>query len=305
MIGRREFITLLGGSAAAWPLAARAQQVMPLIGWLDSGLGQPNAIWSAAFRKGLSETGYVEGRNVVIEYRGTGQPEQLPSLAAELVRRRVAVMFVTETANSLFAAKAATATIPIVFLNGADPVKLGLVASLNRPGGNVTGMNTYTAELVPKRLELLRELAPQAGAMGFLTNPSNMISEGNTADMQAAARRLGQEMMVLRASTVDEIDAAYAALSAAQVSALLIDGDALLFNRRAAQFAVLAARDRLPASYPSRVFVEAGGLMCYSDRRSESWRQAGVYVGRILKGDKPADLPVLQPRKLELHQAVE
>src|SRR6266851_5162364 len=249
---RRDFVTLLGG-VATWPLAAGAQQqpAMPVIGWLDSGQGQPSAAGAAAFRKGLSEMGYAEGRNVAIEYRGTGQPEQLPALAAELVRRRVAVIFTTESANSAFAAKSATATIPIVFFNGVDPVKLGLVASLNRPGGNITGMSSYVAELVPKRLELLRELVPQTGVMGFLTNPNNLISERDTADMQAAERSVGQEMTILRASTVDEIDAAFAALAAAQVSALLVDADSLLFNRRATHFAVLTARYRLPANYPS------------------------------------------------------
>ncbi len=297
---RREFISLLGG-AAAWPLAAKAQQsAMPLIGWLDSGQGQPNPAGATAFRKGLSEMGYVEGRNTAIEYRGTGQPEQLPAAAAELVRQRVAVIFSTETANSAFAARAATATIPIVFINGADPVKLGLVASYNRPGGNATGVSFYSAELVPKRLELLRELVPQAAVIGFLINPNNRISERDKVDMEAAARTVGQPMMVLQATTSDEIDTAFATLAAAQVSALLVDGDGLLFNRRAAQFAVLTARYRLPASYATRIFAEAGGLMSYGDLRSESWRQAGVYVGRILKGEKPADLPVLQPTKYEL-----
>jgi putative tryptophan/tyrosine transport system substrate-binding protein len=298
-VKRRTFIAGLG-SAAAWPLAARAQQaVMPVIGWLDSGQGRPNPAGETAFRKGLSEMGYVEGRNVAIEYRGSGQPEQLPAAAAELVRQRVAVIFATETGNSALAARAATATIPIVFINGADPVKLGLIAGYNRLGGNATGVLYYSAELVSKRLELLRALVPQPAVIGFLINPNNRISERDKADMEAAARTVGQPMMVLQATTSEEIDTAFATFAAAQVSALVVDGDGLLFNRRAAQFAVLTARYRLPASYTTRVFPDAGGLMSYGDHRSESWRQAGGFVGRILKGDNPADLPVLQPTKFE------
>jgi putative tryptophan/tyrosine transport system substrate-binding protein len=287
--------------AAAWPLVARAQQppAMPVIGWLDGGQGQPNPAGETAFRKGLSEMGYVEGRNVAIEYRGRGHPEQLPAAAAELVRQRVAVIFATETANSALAARAATPTIPIVFINGADPVKLGLIASYSRPGGNATGVSYYSAELVSKRLELLLKLVQQAAVIGFLINPNNRISERDKADIEAAARTVGQPIMVLQATTSEEIDTAFATFAAAQVSALLVDGDGLLFNRRAAQFAVLTARYRLPASYPTRVYADAGGLMSYGDHRSESWREAGVYVGRVLKGEKPADLPVVQPTKFE------
>jgi putative ABC transport system substrate-binding protein len=273
---------------------------MPVIGWLDSGSGQPNAAGSAAFRKGLSEVGFVEGRNVTIEYRGGEHYEQLSALAAELVRHRVAVIFATETVNSAKAAKAATSTIPIVFQNGGDPVRLGLVASFNRPGGNATGLAVSVAEMVAKRLELLRDLVPQTDTMGYLTNPTNLISESETADMHAAARSVGQQMMVLRASTTDEIDTALATAAKERLGALLVGGDGLLLNRRAHQITALAAHYGIPATYPTRVYPEAGGLMSYGDNRFESWRLSGIYVGRILKGDKPADLPVLQPTRFEL-----
>jgi putative tryptophan/tyrosine transport system substrate-binding protein len=299
-MNRREFISLLGG-AAAWPLAAHGQQgAMPVIGWLDSGQGQPSAKWSAAFRKGLNETGYVEGRNVAIEYRwAADQRGRLPALAVELVSRQVAVIFATETANAAQAAKAATTTIPIVFFNGSDPVRLGLVASLSRPAGNVTGLTNYASGLVAKRLELLRELVPQATIMAFLTNPTNLISEGNITDFQVAARSVGQQIIILKASTEHEIDVAFATAARERAGGLIVGGDGLLFNRRADQLASLAARYRIPANYPARVFPDAGGLMSYSDDRLESWRQTGIYVGRILKGEKPADLPVLQPTKFE------
>ncbi len=268
---RREFITLLGGAAATWPLAARAQQpTIPVIGWLESGSGQLSPYASAAFRKGLNEMGYVEGRNVAIEYRSAdGQIDRLPELAAELVRRPVAVILATETTNSVQAAMAATATIPIVFNTGGDPVRLGLVASLPRPGGNVTGVTTYVGALVAKRLELLRELVPQATIMGFLTNPTNLNSEPNTTDIQAAAGSVGQQMIVLRASTVDEIDAAFATAARERAGALLVDGDGLLFSRRVDQLAALAARYGIPTNYPSRIFPEAGGLISYGDDRLE------------------------------------
>src|SRR5262245_56544048 len=229
-MNRREFITLFGG-AAAWPVGARAQQAaIPVIGWLDSGRGQPSTASAAAFRKGLGEVGYVEGHNVTIEYRGGEYYEQLRTSAADLVRRRVSVIFATETVNSAKAAKAATSTIPIVFQNGGDPVRLGLVASFNRPGGNATGLAVSVAEMVAKRLELLRDLAPQADTMGYLTNPANLISESETADMRAAARIVGQQMMVLRASTTDEIDMALATAAKERLGALLVGGDGLLLN---------------------------------------------------------------------------
>jgi putative tryptophan/tyrosine transport system substrate-binding protein len=297
-VRRRELIKLLGG-AAAWPLTARAQQpAMPVIGWLESASEQLSP--HAAFRKGLNEMGYVEGRNVAIEYRSAdGQIDRLPELASELVRRPVAVIFATDTTNSVQAARAATATIPIVFITGGDPVRLGLVASLPRPGGNATGVTVYVGALNAKRLELLRELVPQATLMGFLTNPTNLSSDPNTTDIRAAAGGVGQQMIVLRASTVDEIDAAFATAARERASALLVDGDGLLFSRRADQLAALAARYGIPTNYPTRLFPEVGGLMSYGDDRLESWRQSGIYVGRILKGEKPADLPVLQPTKFE------
>src|SRR5262249_8733035 len=244
--------------------------------------------------------GYVEGHNVIIEYRGAEQYEQLLALANELVRRRVAVIFATETVNAARAAKAATTTIPIVFQNGGDPVRLGLVASFNRPGGNATGLAVSVAEMVAKRFELLRELVPRAGIVGYLTNPTNLISESETAHTQMAARSVGQPMMVLSASTVEEIDTAFATAAKERLGALLVGGDGLLFNRTANQISALAAHYRIPATYPTRVYPETGGLLSYGDNRHESWRSSGIYVARILKGDKPADLPVLQPTKFEL-----
>jgi putative ABC transport system substrate-binding protein len=300
-IMRREFITLLGGAAAAWPLAAGAQQpTMPVIGHLSAGLAQlpPGDPFGAAFRKGLSEIGYVEGRNVAIESRSAqGRYDRLPALAADLVQRKVAVIYATGAANSAQAAKAATTTIPIVFQNGSDPIKVGLVPSLNRPGGNATGVVYFISTLVAKRLEMLRELVPQARLIGFLTNPKNSISD--ITDLQANARSVGQEITVLTAGTADEIGNAFATAAQRSIGALLVDGDPL-FNSRRIQFAVLAAHHRIPTSYPARVFPEAGGLMSYSDDRLESARLAGTYVGRILKGEKPADLPVLQPTKFDL-----
>ena len=295
---RREFIAGLG-STAAWPVVARAQRpALPVIGFLSTAT-RTNARF-APFHQSLKEAGFVEGQNLTIEYRSAdGQIDRLPELAAELVRRPVAVILATETTNSVQAAMAATATIPIVFNTGGDPVKLGLVASLPRPGGNVTGVTTYVGALVSKRLELLRELVPQSTIMGFLTNPTNLNSEPNTTDIQAAAGSVGQQMIVLRAGTVDEIDAAFATAARERAGALLVDGDGLLFSRRVDQLAALAARYGIPANYPTRIFSEAGGLMSYGDDRLESWRQSGMYVGRILKGEKPADLPVLQPTKFE------
>jgi putative ABC transport system substrate-binding protein len=300
MIGRREFITLLGGAAAAWPLAARGQQPeMPVIGWLESGSRQTIADYLAAFRQGLAEADYVEGRNVAIEYRwADGQYDRLSALAAELVRHQVAVIYATNTANTVKAAKEATSGIPIVFTNGSDPVKLGLVASLNRPGGNITGVSFYVGTLVAKRLELLRELVPQAVTIGFLTNPTNLISERDTSDLQAAASSVGQQIIVLNASTLDELDTAFATAAQRRVGALLVDVD-VLFNRRRDQIVALAARYGIPANYATRAFAEVGGLMSYGDDRLESVRHSGIYVGRILKGEKPANLPVLLPSKFE------
>jgi len=296
---RREFITLLGG-AAVWPLAARAQQpAMPVIGHL--GIGSPRSAEIAGFRNGLSEQGFVEGRNVLIDSRfaPTGQYDRLLALASELVGLRVAVLFASSSAGVARAVKAATATIPIVFANGADPVKVGLVASMNRPGGNATGVSFYTSELIPKRLGLLRELTPQAQTIAFLVNPTNPVSEGDIEDVEAAARSVGQRIMVVRARNETEIDIAFSTISQQQVGALLVDVDAFFSSRRE-QLAALATSYRVPVSYNNRRYVEAGGLISYGPNLEEAVRQAGVYAGRILKGEKPADLPVQNPTKYEL-----
>jgi putative ABC transport system substrate-binding protein len=298
---RRDFITLLGGAAAAWPLAARAQQpALPVIGYLHAGVTvRPS--FSPGFIQGLSEMGYVVGRNVAVEFRRAEQYDQLPALAADLVRRRVAVIFAGGAVDIAMAAKAATTTIPIVFTNGSDPVRVGLVPSLSRPGGNVTGVTFLNSEVVGLRLQHLRELVPAAavGTVGFLTNPTTLVSKARTSDILAAAQRVGQQTRVLTASTGSEIDAAFAAVAEELLAGLIVDGDGL-FTRQVDQMAVLAARYRIPSSYVTRVFPEASGLMSYGDNRAESNRQAGIYVGRILKGDKPSDLPVLQPARFEL-----
>ena len=295
---RRQFITLLGGAAAAWPLAARAQQPkVPVIGYLANGAGV-TAYNIGAFRKGLSEMGFVEGGNVAFDIRVTDQYDRFPALARELVERKIAAIFAFSiTAAS--AAKAATATIPIVFSGAGDPVKLGLVASLNRPGANVTGTTNLGVELGPKRLELIRELVPQATVIGVIANPAGITSSGNMANLQAAARRVGQELIVLHASTVDEIDTAFATAAERRCGALLIDVSGFFINRRD-HIVALAARHAIPANYPTRDFVEDGGLVSYGHDISEAVRQAAVYVGRVLKGEKPADLPVQQPTKYEL-----
>jgi putative ABC transport system substrate-binding protein len=298
LMRRREFITLLG-AAAAWPVATPAQQpAMPVIGYL-SGAGQPPPLALNGFLKGLSGFGYVEGQNVAIEIRATAQYDQLAALAAELARRQVAVIYAFGTANSARAAKAATATIPIVFANGSDPVLLGLVASMSRPGGNVTGVTFFSGTLVAKRLELLRELVPQAATIAFLVNPTNTRNEIDKSDMQTAARSVGQHIAVLSASTAAEIETAFATAAQQRAGAILVNGDAF-FTGQPHQLVALAARYRIPTSFPSKAAVEAGGLMSYGDDRWDSYRQAGAYVGRILKGDKPADLPVLQPTRFEL-----
>jgi putative ABC transport system substrate-binding protein len=295
--GKREFITLLGGAAATWPYAAMAQQAaMPVIGYLSAG--PPFANTLAALRKGLSEQGYVEGRNVVFEFRASEQYEHFPALAAELVRRQVAVIVTDGLVNAAQAAKLATAKIPIVFTVGADPVQTGLVPSLNRPGGNVTGVTFLSAELGPKRLELLRELVPKATTIAFLVNPTNLQIELNIRDMQAAARSVGQRMIIVSASTAAEIDTAFATLVRERAGGLLTSND-VFFDVRRDQLIALAARHGVPAVYVNSGFTAAGGLMSYSDDRNESLRLAGLYVGRILKGEKPADLPVLQPTKFD------
>jgi putative ABC transport system substrate-binding protein len=295
---RREFITLLGGATAAWPLAARAQQrVMPVIGFLDSGANRPDPPAWNAFIQGLGDFGFRENRNVTIEYRGTADLARFSELAMDLVQRRVDVIVAIATAASA-AAKSATSTIPIVFQGGLDAVKLGLVASLNRPGGNVTGVASFSQELEPKRLEMLHELAPQADTVAFLFNPTVLDADDRIAEMRAAAATLRQRIIVVAASTESEIETAFASAAHAGVGAMLVAASAF-FRQRREQIVGLAARYRIPANYPTRSFVDAGGLMSYGDDRSESMRQAGQYAGRILKGEKPADLPVLQPTKFE------
>jgi putative ABC transport system substrate-binding protein len=296
MMKRREFITALGGAAAVWPLAARAQQrAMPVIGVLHGQSPAGYAGSLANIRKGLGEMGYIEARNVAFEYRtADGHFDRYPPLAVELVRRRVAVILAIADPGAALAAKAATKTIPIVFTAGNDPVRLGLVTSLSRPGGNATGISYFGGELRPKQLELLRELVPAATIIALLVNPTNDV----VSDHGIAARSINQQILVLNASTADEIDAAFATMARRHVGALLINGDAF-FSAPFSEIAALAARYRIPASGFTRRFTEAGGLMSYGDDRAESERQAGLYVGRILKGEKPADLPVMQPTKFE------
>ena len=298
---RREFITLLGGSAAAWPLAARAQQpATPVVGFLHSGSPESNVNRVAAFRKGLSEAGYVEGQNVTIEYRwAAGQDDRLADLAADLIRRWVAVIATPGSPSALLAAKAATTTIPIVFLIGRDPVALGLVASLNRPGGNATGVYLQLMELVAKGLGLLRELARGANRFVVLVNPNTAYTDVVVKDLEASALALGLPIEFLRASTGREIDAAFANLVQKPGCALFVVTDAVFVSRRA-QIVTLAARHALLAIYPTRDFAEIGGLMSYGPDLADAYHQTGVYVGRVLKGEKPADLPVVQPTKFEL-----
>src|SRR5215470_12205918 len=296
---RREFITVLGG-AAAWPLAASAQpSAMPLIGFLD--IRSPDTLIEdrlRAFRQGLKDTGYVERENVAIEYRwAENQVDRLPELAAELVRRQVAVFVTSGGPIAVFAAKAATTTIPIVFLINDDPVKLGLVASLARPGGNLTGVNIFTLELVAKRLELLRELVPAAARMAMLVSAGS--AETTVRDAEPAARALGLQIQFFNVSTIREIDAAFATFARERPDALFVAGDPFLAGRRV-QLAQLAAFHRLPATYAARDYAEAGGLMSYGPNIKDGFRQIGVYTGRILKGAKPVDLPVVQPNKFEL-----
>ena len=294
---RRDFVTLLGGTAA-WPLAARAQQrALPVIGFLGNGEQGEDTL--AAFRSGLNDAGYVEGRNVAIEYASAhGEYDRLPALAAELVQRRVAVIFATAPTNAVYAAKAATSTIPIVFVTGGDPVKLGFVASLNRPGGNVTGVSYFTTELTPKRLELVRELVPGVAAIAVLSNPASTRTQSDESDIEAAARSVGQRIVIMHAGTAGEIDTAFSIMAQQRAGALLVVGDAFLTSRRR-QIAALAARNLIPAICNNYLYVVAGGLMSYGDDRLESQRQAGRYIGRILNGEKPADLPVLQPTKFQ------
>src|SRR5262249_28801304 len=298
---RREFIALLGG-AAAWPLAARAQQVpMPVIGLLDQRSPDELGDRLRRFRQGLKEVGFVEGENVAIEYRwAKGQNDRLPELAAELVRRPVAVVAATGGHPAAFAAKAATTTVPIVFVASDDPVRLGLVASLARPGGNLTGINFFSAELTAKRLEILHELLPAARRVAVLVNPANALNvETTSKEVEVAARTIGLQIQVLNASTIRQINEAFATFAREQPDALFIGIDPF-FNSRRTQLVHLATRYGVPASYPARDFVEAGGLISYGASIPDAWRQVGFYVGRILKGAKPTDLPVVQSSKFEL-----
>jgi putative tryptophan/tyrosine transport system substrate-binding protein len=296
---RREFITLLGG-AAAWPLAARAQQpAMPVVGYLNNGSPESDAPRLTGLRRGLNETGYVEGRNFLIEYRWAGnQPDQLPALAADLVQLRVAVIVAAGLLPAL-AAKAATTSIPIVFSAAADPVQLGLVASLNRPGGNLTGFNSFAGELGAKGLALLHDLVPSTETIGFLENPNNPIFDLTTRDVLAAAPVVGLKVQILKASTDREIDTAFVSLVQGRTGALLVGNDPF-FNSRIEQLVALAARHAIPAMYPLREFAAAGGLMSYGTSNRDIYQQVGIYTGRILKGAKPADLPVMQTTKFDL-----
>jgi putative ABC transport system substrate-binding protein len=302
MTTRRKFLTIVAlGAAAGWPLAARAQRgALPVIGYLSGQSPNDYAVFLAAFRRGLGETGYVEHRNVGIEYRwAEGQYGRLPALAADLVRLQVSVIAATGTTASALAAKATTATIPIVFLTGGDAVKLGLVTSFNRPGGNVTGVGFLLNEIGPKRLQLLHELVPSATAIGVLVNPTNPPSQSEADDVRAAARVLGLRLQVENASSDRDIDAAFARFTEQRVDALFVGADAFFVDRRD-QVVALAARHALPASYALPEEAAAGGLMSYGPSQIDTYRQVGVYTGRILKGEKPADLPVLQPTKFEL-----
>jgi putative ABC transport system substrate-binding protein len=297
---RREFITLLGG-AAAWPIAARAQQpAMPVIGFLN---GQSPGGWAplvAAFRRGLNAAGYIEGQNVVVQYRwAEGQPDRLPALAADLVQRQVSVIVATGGNNPGIAAKAATASIPIVFMSNDDPRKHGLVASLNRPGGNVTGVSWFSAELGSKRLALLHELVPGARVVALLVNPNNAEAARQPAELQEAARSIGLRLVILNATAAGDIDTAFATMVQDGVGALVVAGDSFLLNRRE-QIIALAARHAVPTIYVNREMIGDGGLMSYGNSLADAYRRAGLHTARILKGENPADLPVDQATKFEL-----
>ena len=296
---RREFITLLGGAAAAWPVVVRAQQpAMPVIGFLHSGSPTTYAHLVTAFRQGLKELDYVDGQNVTIEYRwAAGQYDRLPALASDLVQRRVSVIASTGPSSAL-AAKEATTMIPIVFSTGADPVTLGLVARLNRPGGNVTGIGVLTAVIASKRLGLLRELVPTAASIAVLLNPNNPTTEAQRNDIQEAARSVAQQVHVLHAGSDAELDAAFVTYGRLRSGALLVNADPSFVNRRD-HIVALAARHAIPAIYEQREFPVAGGLASYGTSLKDAYHQVGIYTGRVLKGEKPADLPVMQSTKFE------
>ena len=297
---RRAFITLLGG-AAAWPLAARGQQAaMPVVGYLNASSPGNNPTFLPAFLKGLGEAGYVEGKNVAIDYRwADDQYDRLPAMAADLVRQQVAVIAATGGPSAALAAKQAATTIPVVFTSGADPVAASLVASLGRPGGNVTGMSLFYAGLASKRLGLLRDLIPKPDVVGFLVNPKSIESESQLKDVLAAAHIIGQQLVVVNAANESEIDEAFATLVSRQARGLLVASD-VFFSRQRDRIIALAARHAIPGVYWDPAWVADGGLMSYGIDTKEMYRQAGIYVARILKGDKPADLPVVQPTKFEL-----
>jgi putative ABC transport system substrate-binding protein len=299
---RREFVTLLGGAAAAWPLAARAQQpAMPVVGLVTGGSPEAAVRMGGGFRRGLNEGGYVEGQNVTVEYQWLdGQYDRLPSLMADLVRRRVAVIATPGSNPAALAAKAATTTIPIVFGVGADPIELGLVASVARPGGNATGINFFVADIAAKRLGLLHDLVPKAVRIAVLINPANAsTAEATLRDMPEAARAIGLQIVVVNASTGREIEAAFATLVRDRADALFVGADAF-FNSRRVQLANMAARHAIPTAFAVREYVDAGGLMSYGTSLADMYRHVGAYSGRILKGARPADLPVLQSTKFEL-----
>jgi putative ABC transport system substrate-binding protein len=299
---RRKFITLLGGAAVTWPTTLRAQQLaMPAIGFLHLTSLEMKQSYLAAFHRGLGETGYVEGRNVAVEYRwGQGHNDRLPSLVAELVRLQVSVIVVLESTAGALAAKAATQTIPIVFMQGADPVRIGLVSSLNHPGGNLTGINLFLAEVAAKRFGLLLELVPSARSIGYLYNPTNPVfAETETKEVQAAADGLGVRLHSVTASRLSEIETAFEHLVDQRADALFVSSDGFLLTQ-SSQIVALAASRRMPSIYGWREAGAVGGLMSYGTNFIKSWRQAGVYTGRILKGEKPSDLPVTQPTSFEL-----
>ncbi len=295
---RRDFIKVMGVGAAAWPLAARAQPSRPVVGYLAAGAPQSEARLHEAFVKGLGEAGYEDGKNIQIEYRwAENQYDRLPSMAAELVSQKVTVITATTT-PAAHAAKAATGTIPIVFTTIADPVQIGFVASLNRPGGNVTGATMLSVEVGPKLMELLHAAVPSASTMALLVNPTNPNAETQTKSIQQAALKLGLTLHVLNASNEPDLDAVFAKLNEIQAGALIIGHD-VFFNAQAKQLGASTARNKIPAIYTLSEFAASGGLISYGASRSDTWRQAGIYVGRILKGDKPADLPVMQPTRFE------